>query len=109
MCDDVLDLAVWIADRVEGFVGEPDDVFKGDLRIRIRKLLESFVARVDAEWPAADPAPIAALAQAALTALDNWEDDELVSRLTDRLSQLAKEQMPFPERDSPPESPVHYE
>lgn len=107
MCEDVLDLAVWIADRVEGFVGEPDDVFKGDLRIKIRKLLESFIARVDAEWPAAAE-PIAALAQAALTALDDG-DDELVSRLTDRLSHLAKEHIPFPEPDSPPESPVYRE
>jgi hypothetical protein len=104
MCD-ILDLAIWIADCVEGFVGEPDDVFKGDLRIRVRRLLEDFIARVDAEWPE-DPAPIAALAQAALTAL--WdESDELVSRLTDRLSQLAKDLIPFPEPESAPESPAY--
>jgi hypothetical protein len=102
MCD-ILDLAVGIADRVEGFVDEPDEIFKMDLRIRIEKLLEDFTARVDAEWPE-DPAPIAALAHAALKAL--W-DDELVLRLTDRLSQLAKDLIPFPEPESAPESPAY--
>jgi hypothetical protein len=107
MCEvEILDLAIWIAERVEeGFVDEPDEVFKMDLRIRIEKLIENFISRVDAEWPE-DPAPIAALAQAALKALNAW-DDELLLRLTDRLSHLAKDLIPFPEPESAPESPAY--
>jgi hypothetical protein len=104
MCD-VLDLAAWLADCADTCVGEPDPVFKGDLRIKVRGLLSDFIARVDAEWPE-DPAPVAALAQAALAAVDD-DDDELLSRLTDRLSQLAKDLTPFPEPESCPESPAY--
>ena len=99
MCD-IFDLAVWLADCADTFVGEPDPVFKGDLRIRLRGLLDEFIARVD-EWP---DEPVAALAQGALAAVDDL-DDELVSRLTDRLAQLASEHVPFPQPDSAPESP----
>jgi hypothetical protein len=102
MCD-ISDLAVWLADCAETYVDEPDPVFRGDLRIRLRGLLTDFIARVD-EWPD-EPAPVAALAQAALAAVDDL-DDELVSRLTDRLAQLASEHVPFPQPDSAPESPA---